>query len=80
VNFRNLFVGTLGISAAALAQAQTTVTMYGLLDVAPAVFSRTNAVDERMVKLNSDTGSSSRFGLRALQDPWRRPAFAEKRP
>lgn len=68
MNFRNLFVGTLGISAAALAQAQTTVTMYGLLDVAPAVFSRTNAVDERMVKLNSDTGSSSRFGLRGTED------------
>jgi predicted porin len=68
VNFRHLLVGTLGISAAAVAQAQSTVTMYGLLDVAPAVFSRTNAADDRMVKLNSDTGSSSRFGLRGTED------------
>jgi len=66
--FRHLLVGTLGISAAAVAQAQSTVTMYGLLDVAPAVFSRTNAADDRMVKLNSDTGSSSRFGLRGTED------------
>lgn len=66
--FRHLLVGTLGISAAAVAQAQSTVTLYGLLDVAPAVFSRTNAADDRMVKLNSDTGSSSRFGLRGTED------------
>jgi predicted porin len=68
VNFRPLLVGTLGISAAAVAHAQSTVTMYGLLDVAPAAFSRTNAADDRMVKLNSDTGSSSRFGLRGTED------------
>ncbi|MFN6992875.1 MAG: porin [Aquincola tertiaricarbonis] len=68
MDFRNLLVGTLGISAAAVAHAQSTVTLYGLLDVAPAVYSRTNAADDRMFKLNTDTGSSSRFGVRGTED------------
>lgn len=68
MNLRNLLVGTLGISAAALAHAQSSVTIYGLLDVAPAWFTRTNAADDRMVKLNTDTGSSSRFGVRGTED------------
>ncbi len=68
MNFRHLLVGTLGISAAAVAHSQSTVTLYGLLDVAPAVFSRATAADDRMDKLNSDTGSSSRWGLRGSED------------
>jgi len=68
VKFRTLLVGSLGATAALAAHAQSSVTLYGLLDVAPAMFSRTNAVDDSMVKLNSDTGSSSRFGVRGTED------------
>ncbi len=68
MNFRKLLVGTLGLSAAAIAHAQSSVTMYGLIDVAPASFSRTAAADDRMYKLNTDTGSSSRFGVRGTED------------
>lgn len=68
MNLRYLLVGTLGISAAAVAHAQSSVTLYGLIDVAPASFSRTTAADDRMSKLNSDTGSSSRFGVRGTED------------
>lgn len=68
MNFRKLLVGALSMSAAAVAQGQSTVTLYGLIDIAPATFSRTAAADDRMYKLNSDTGSSSRFGLRGTED------------
>ncbi|MFZ2662833.1 MAG: porin [Rhodoferax sp.] len=68
MNFRNLLVGALGAAAVVAAHAQSSVTLYGLLDIAPAVFSRSAAADERMVKLNSDTGSSSRFGMRGTED------------
>jgi predicted porin len=68
VKLRHLLIGTLGMSGAAVVNAQSTVTIYGLLDVAPAVFSRTTAADDRVVKLNSDTGSSSRFGVRGTED------------
>ena len=67
MSFRNLLVGALGATAVGAAQAQSSVTLYGLLDVAPAVYSRTTAADDRMVKLNSDTGSSSRFGVRGTE-------------
>jgi len=68
VNFRNLLVGALCAAAVVAAHAQSSVTLYGLLDIAPAVFSRSAAADERMVKLNSDAGSSSRFGMRGTED------------
>jgi len=54
--------------AAVPAQAQSTVTVYGLLDIGPARFSRTTAGDSGMSKLNSDTGSSSRLGFRGAED------------
>lgn len=54
--------------SAAAAQAQTSVTIYGLLDAAPARFSRTAAADASVSKLNSDTGSSSRLGFRGAED------------
>jgi predicted porin len=68
MSLRNIIIGTLTTAAGAAAPAQTSVTLYGLLDAAPAVFSRTAAADDRMVKLNTDTGSSSRFGLRGTED------------
>lgn len=66
--FRAIALCSLAASTAVGARAQTTVTLYGLLDVAPAAFSRTAAADDRMYKLNSDTGSSSRWGLRGSED------------
>lgn len=68
MNVRHLLVGTLGLSAVVAAHAQSTVTLYGLLDVAAASFSRTAAADDGMYKLNTDTGSSSRFGLRGTEN------------
>lgn len=65
---RILWTSMFGLLAASSAQAQSSVTLYGLLDVAPAAFKRTTAANERMYKLNSDTGSSSRFGLRGVED------------
>jgi len=52
----------------ATAQAQTSVTVYGLLDVAPAYFSRSTSADSSINKLNTDTGSSSRLGFRGSED------------
>lgn len=68
MNYRRLLLGAVGASAAAVAHGQSTVTLYGLLDVAPAAFSRTATSTDRMVKLNSDTGSSSRWGVRGTED------------
>ncbi len=53
---------------AASAQAQTSVTVYGLLDAAPARFSRATSADASMNKVNTDTGSSSRLGFRGSED------------
>ncbi len=55
-------------AATATAQAQTSVTVYGLLDAAPARFSRSAGADASMNKLNTDTGSSSRLGFRGSED------------
>jgi len=55
-------------AAAVPAQAQSTFTVYGLLDIGPARFSRITAGDSGMSKLNSDTGSSSRLGFRGAED------------
>jgi len=68
MTLRNCVLSATVASAAVGAGAQTSVTLYGLLDAAPAAFSRTAAADDRMFKLNSDTGSSSRFGLRGSED------------
>lgn len=67
MSFRNLLVGALGTTAVVAVHAQSSVTMYGLLDVAPAVFSRTAAGDGNMSKLNTDAGSSSRFGVKGTE-------------
>jgi len=56
------------LAVASQAQAQSSVTVYGLLDVGPAYFSRVTAADSSMSKLNSDTGSSSRLGFRGAED------------
>lgn len=66
--FRGIALCGLAASAAVGAHAQTTVTLYGLLDVGTATFSRSTAADDRINKLNTDTGSSSRFGLRGSED------------
>ena len=58
----------LAVFAAASAQAQTSVTVYGLIDAGPAQFSRVTAADSGMSKLNTDTGSSSRLGFRGRED------------
>lgn len=68
MSLRNIIIGALATMAGAAAPAQTSVTLYGLLDVAPARFSRTATADDRLFKLNTDTGSSSRFGLRGTED------------
>ena len=68
MTLRGFVLGGIAASAALGANAQTSVTLYGLLDAAPAVFSRTTANDDRLFKLNSDTGSSSRFGVRGSED------------
>ncbi len=67
MSFRNLLVGALGATAVVAVHAQSTVTMYGQLDVAPAVFSRTAAGDGSMSKLNADAGSSSIFGVKGTE-------------
>lgn len=65
---RNILLGGLVATASLAAQAQSSVTLYGLIDIAPAMVSRTNTADDRLFRLNSDTGSSSRFGVRGTED------------
>ena len=65
---RNILLGGLAATASLAAQAQSSVTLYGLIDIAPAMVSRTNTADDRLFRLNSDTGSSSRFGVRGTED------------
>ena len=64
----NMLLGGLAATAAFASQAQSSVTLYGLIDVAPAMVSRTTTVDDRLFRLNADTGSSSRFGVRGTED------------
>ncbi len=66
---RSLCVSALALSAVAGAHAQTSsVTVYGFLDVAGAVQSRTNAINEKKYFLNTDTGASGRLGFRGRED------------
>ncbi len=67
---RSLCVSALALSAAAGAHAQTSsVTLYGLLDVSAGVVSRSDAGgNNKQYRLSSDTGASSRFGLRGSED------------
>ncbi len=66
---RSLCVSALALSAVAGAHAQTSsVTVYGFLDVAGAVQSRTDLVNEKKYFLNTDTGSSGRLGFRGRED------------
>lgn len=55
-------------ACAAQAQAQSSVRLYGLIDVAPAMISRTTTANGRLNRLNPDTGSSSRFGVLGTED------------
>ena len=52
------------------AQAQTasSVSMYGVLDVGMSSFSRSATLDERLTKMNTDTNSSSIWGIRGTED------------
>ncbi|WP_418319715.1 porin [Piscinibacter sakaiensis] len=68
MNIRTLLIGVFGASAAVLAYGQSSVTLYGLLDVGGATFDRTATSTSRLNKLNSDTGSSSRWGVRGTED------------
>lgn len=68
MNTRILWTGALALSAVAGANAQSTVTIYGRLDVAVATFDRTRGGTDRNNMLNSDTASSSMWGLRGTED------------
>jgi len=68
MNTRTLWTGALALSAVAGANAQSTVTIYGRLDVAVATFDRTRGSTDRNNMMNSDTGSSSMWGLRGTED------------
>ncbi len=66
---RSLCVSALALSAVAGAHAQTSsVTIYGFLDVAGAVVSRTDLVNEKKYFLNTDTGASGRLGFMGRED------------
>ena len=65
---RFLWIGTVALSAVAAAHAQSSVTIYGLLDVSGAVFQRSKASTGHLYKLNTDTGSSSRLGFKGSED------------
>ncbi len=66
---RSLCVSALALSAVAGAHAQTSsVTIYGLLDVAGGALSSTSAGNKAKYVLNSDTGSSSRLGFKGTED------------
>jgi len=60
-------IGTLGVSSSA--RAQSSVTIYGLLDQSVAYTSNANAAGDSIVKLPTLTGSfPSRLGFRGVED------------
>ena len=65
---RLMLCGALAASCTAAVHAQSSVTLYGLLDVGPSYIKRTAATDSHMFKLNTSTGSSSRWGVRGKED------------
>lgn len=65
---RILWTGILGALAASTAQAQSSVTLYGRLDASTAYYDRTRTSTNRLLRLNTDSGSSSRWGLTGTED------------
>ncbi len=65
---RIFWAGILGAVAASTAQAQSSVTLYGRLDASTAYYDRTRASTNRLLRLNTDSGSSSRWGLTGTED------------
>jgi predicted porin len=53
---------------AAAASAQTSVTVYGNLDISAAVYTNTTAAGNKKFKLDSGELSTSRFGLRGTEE------------
>lgn len=68
MNTRILWAGILGAVAASTAQAQSGVTLYGRLDASTAYYDRTRTNTHRLLRLNTDSGSSSRWGLTGSED------------
>jgi predicted porin len=65
---RSFCASALALSAVAAANAQSSVTLYGVIDASGAVFERTKAGTDRLYRLNTDTGSSSRLGFKGSED------------
>ena len=68
---RGALVAAVLAACAAGAQAQSTasnVRMYGVFDVGVGTFSRSATVDKRLTKMNTDTNSSSIWGITGSED------------
>lgn len=68
---RSALVAAVLAASAVGAQAQSAasnVRMYGVLDVGVSTFSRSATVDKRLTKMNTDTNSSSIWGITGSED------------
>jgi len=68
---RSALVAAVLAASAVGAQAQSAgsnVRIYGVLDVGVSTFSRSSTVDKRLTKINTDTNSSSIWGLNGTED------------
>jgi len=68
---RSALMAAVLAASAVGAQAQSAasnVRMYGVLDVGVSTFSRSATVDKRLTKMNTDTNSSSIWGITGSED------------